>query len=80
MTLAKVTQENVHIFIPLKVAKVTELVAKNNNIGWKEALLEVYNSRTYNVLEKEDTKLWYEGVSYLYMRLEMEKNGEKFDV
>ena len=80
MTLAKVTQENVHIFIPLKVAKVTELVAKNNNIGWKEALLEVYNSRTYNVLEKEDTKLWYEGVSYLYMGLELEKNGEKFDV
>ncbi|MGV8982711.1 hypothetical protein [Clostridium sp.] len=80
MTLAKVTQENVHIFIPLKVAKVTELVSKNNNISWKEALLEFYNSTTYNVLEKEDTKLWYEGVSYLYMGLCMEKRGEKFDL
>jgi hypothetical protein len=80
MTLAKVTQENVHIFIPLKVAKVTELVSKNNNISWKEALLEFYNSRTYDVLEKEDTKLWYEGASYLYMGLEMERRGEKFDI
>ncbi|GCD08985.1 hypothetical protein [Clostridium tagluense] len=75
MTLAKVTQENVHIFIPLKVAKITELLAKNNNISWKEDLLEFYNSRTYTVLEKEDTKLWYEGASYLYMRLDMKKNG-----
>jgi len=56
MAVAMVTQENVHIFIPLKVAKVTELVVKNNDIGWKEALLEFYNSRTYNVLEQEETK------------------------
>ncbi|MBU3110962.1 hypothetical protein [Clostridium lacusfryxellense] len=80
MTLAKVTQENVHIFIPLKVAMVTELLSKNNNISWQAALIEVYNSRTYSVLEKEDTKLWYEGVSYLYMGIESEKNGEKFDI
>ena len=80
MAVAKVTQENVHIFIPLKVAKVTELVVKNNDIGWKEALLEFYNSRTYNVLEQEETKLWYEGASYLYMGLQMEKGGEKFDI
>jgi len=80
MTLAKVAQENVHIFIPLKVAKVTALLAKNNNISWKEALLEFYNPRTYNVLEKEDTKLWYEGTSYLYMGLDMKKRGERFDV
>ena len=80
MTLPKVTQENVHIFIPFKVAKVTELVSKNNNISWKEALLEFYNSRTYDVLEREDTKLWYEGASYLYMGLESEKRGEKFEI
>jgi hypothetical protein len=80
MTIPKVTQENVHIFIPLKVAKVTQLVAKNNHISWKEAMIDFYNSRTYDVLEKEDSKLWYEGVNYLYMGIEMEKNGEKFDI
>lgn len=80
MTIPKVTQENVHIFIPLKVAKVTQLVAKNNHISWKEAMIYFYNSRTYDVLEKEDSKLWYEGVNYLYMGIEMEKKGEKFDI
>lgn len=80
MTIPKVTQENVHIFIPLKVAKVTQLVAKNNHISWKEAMIDFYNSRTYDVLEKEDSKLWYEGVNYLYMGIEMEKKGEKFDI
>lgn len=80
MTIPKVTQENVHIFIPLKVAKVTQLLAKNNHISWKEAMIYFYNSRTYDVLEKEDSKLWYEGVNYLYMGIEMEKKGEKFDI
>ncbi len=80
MTIAKVTQQNVHIFIPLKVAKVTQLVAKNNHISWKEAMLGFYNSRTYDVLENEESKLWYEGVNYLYMGIEMEKRGEKFDI
>ena len=67
-------------YIPLKVAKVTELVVKNNDIDWKAALLEFYNSRTYSVLEQEETKLWYEGANYLYMGLEMERRGEEFDI
>jgi len=70
----------VHIFIPLKVAKVTQLIAKNNHISWQEAILGFYNSRTYDVLEKEYSKLWYKGVNYLYMGIEMERKGEKFDI
>lgn len=73
MALPKITQENVHIFIPLKVAKVCERFSKNHNISKKQALLEFYNSKTYEDLEKEDTKLWYEGVNYLYDQLEDER-------
>ena len=80
MTVPKVTQENVHLFIPLKVAKVTEMVSKNKNISWQEALLKFYNSKVYDILEKEDTKLWYEGPSYLYMGFEMEQRGEELDI
>ena len=80
MTVPKVTQENVHLFIPLKVAKVTEMVSKNKNISWQEALLKFYNSKVYDILEKEDTKLWYEGPSYLYMGFEMEQRGEVLDI
>lgn len=73
MSLPKVTQENVHIFIPLKAAKVSERYAQNHNISSKQALLDFYNSKVYEVLEREDTKLWYEGVNYIYMKLEDEK-------
>lgn len=80
MSLPKVTQENVHIFIPLKVAKVSERFAKSHGLTKKQAILDFYNSKVYDILEKEDTKLWYEGVNYLYMVFEMEKNGEKLDI
>ena len=76
MNLPKVTQENVHIFIPLKVARISERYAKNHKISKKEAMLDFYNSELYDVLEKEDTKLWYEGVNFLYEELEIEKNSD----
>ena len=39
MALPKVTQENVHIFIPLKVTKVVERIAKNEEIDIKISLI-----------------------------------------
>ncbi|KHO31648.1 hypothetical protein OR62_14200 (plasmid) [Clostridium tetani] len=77
MSLPKITQENVHIFIPLKASKaskVSQRLAKNYNLSLKDALLEFYNSKTYEDLEQEDTKLWHEGINYLYKELEEEKN------
>lgn len=70
MSLPKVTQENVHIFIPLKAAKVADRLAKSHKISKKQALLDFYNSKVYGILEQEDTKLWYEGVNYLYLALQ----------
>lgn len=67
MSLPKVTQENVYIFIPLKAAKVSERFSEEHGITKKQALLEFYNSKVYEILEQEDTKLWYEGVNYIYM-------------
>lgn len=80
MSLPKVTQDNVHIFIPLKAAKVSYRFAKRYGLSSKQALLNFYNSKVYDILEQEDTKLWYEGVNYLYMGLEMEKDAEKLDI
>ncbi|AVP55908.1 hypothetical protein K144313037_p10620 (plasmid) [Clostridium tetani] len=74
MSLPKITQENVHIFIPLKASKVSQRLAKNYNLSLKDALLEFYNSKTYEDLEQEDTKLWHEGINYLYKELEEEKS------
>lgn len=80
MVLPKVTQENVHIFIPLKVAKVVEKESRVKGIDRKQALINFYNSKVYDILEEEDTKLWYEGANYLYMGWEMEQRGEELDI
>lgn len=77
MSLPEITQENVHLFIPLKAAKVTEIYAKKHCISKKQALLEFYNSKVYDELEQEDTKLWYEGPTYLYMELEIENTKQE---
>jgi len=80
MAIPTITQENVHLFIPFKVAKVTEMLARNKSINWEDALLEFYNSKVYKILEREETKLWYEGATYLYLAFEKEQRGEKLDI
>lgn len=77
MPVPQITQDNVHLFIPLKVAKVTEMLSENKKISWEDALIKFYDSNVYNVLEKEETKLWYEGPSYLYKAFELELKGEE---
>ncbi|MGL5085883.1 MAG: hypothetical protein ACRC68_09250 [Clostridium sp.] len=80
MTLPKVTQENVHIFIPLKVSKVVEKEVDNKAIDKKEALINFYNSKVYDILENEETKLWYESANYLFMGWQLEQSGEYLDI
>ncbi|EKN42321.1 hypothetical protein [Clostridium botulinum] len=53
MTLPKITQENVNIFIPLKASKISYRFAKEHHISQKQALLESYNSKTDEALERE---------------------------
>ena len=73
MTLPKVTQENVHLFIPFKIAKVTEMIVETENKNWEDALIELYSSKVYEELEKEETKLWHEGATYIYESYKAEK-------
>ena len=80
MSLPKVTQENVHLFIPIKAAKVSKRLVDNYGLSLKDALMNFYNSKIYDGLEQEDTKLWYEGINYLYMGINSERKGEDVDI
>jgi len=75
MALPKITQENVHLFIPLKIAKVTEMIAETDGEDWKDVIIELYNSKVYSDLEKEETKLWHEGATYIYESFKQEKQN-----
>ena len=43
MALPEITQENVHLFIPLKIAKVTEMIVEEENRDWEDIMIELYN-------------------------------------
>ena len=75
MALPKITQENVQLFIPLKIAKVTEMIAETDGKDWKDVIIELYNSKVYSDLEKEETKLWHEGATYIYESFKQEKQN-----
>lgn len=64
--LPEVTQENVHLFLPYKVAKISGSMRKHSKIGIKEALLNFYHSRAYRLLEREETKLWCNSPEQIY--------------
>lgn len=77
MSLPEITQENVHIFIPFKVAKVTDMICETQNKSLEDALIELYNSKVYHDLEIEETKMWHEGATYIYESF-LEERKEKF--
>lgn len=66
MGIPVITQENVHIFIPHKVAGVINMIAEKEQISILDALRKFYHSNTYKQLEDERTKLWYESIIGLY--------------
>ena len=42
------------------------MIAENKNEDWQDALIEFYNSKVYDELEREETKMWHEGATFLY--------------
>lgn len=64
-----VTQKNVHLFIPSKVAKVCGEMNRESNLSLNEAILKFYNSSVYETLSRESSKLWQEGWVYVYQMM-----------
>lgn len=69
MKRPKITQENVHLFIPNKVARICGELKKTQNLSLKEAILKFYNSKISETLSRESSKLWQEGWVYIYQNL-----------
>lgn len=76
---AEVTQNNVHILIPYKVAKICSRVASDRQIPVERAVADFYKSDTAKLLEDESSKLWQEGWVGLYelYKNEMENAYDK---
>lgn len=62
----EVTQQNLHLFIPGKVANVAAIIADQEHCSMLEAMRRFYASPVYRQLEQEDTKLWHLGAVALW--------------
>ena len=66
MNNTKITQENVHLLLPSKVAQLADRLIKSNLAADIPAALNlVYSSSVYDKLEQEKTKYWWLGVNTL---------------
>ena len=57
----EVTQENLYLFLPGKIANVAAIIADNDHCTMLEAMQRFYASPVYRELQQEDTKLWHLG-------------------
>ena len=62
----EVTQNNLYLFLPGKIANVAAIIADNENCTIYEAMRRFYASSTYAYLADESTKFWHLGAVALY--------------
>ena len=70
MNQPKITQENVHLLLPNKVAQLADRLLQHGDANdMASALTMVYTSPVYKMLEHERTKYWWLGINTLFAEL-----------
>ena len=70
MNQTKITQENVHLLLPNKVAQLADRLIQNGVVAdMPTAVNMVYSSPVYANMERENTKYWWLGVNALYQEI-----------
>jgi len=72
-TISKITQDNVHLLLPNKVAQLANRLLQNDEADDMVAALSiVYSSPVYAKLEQEKTKYWWLGINTLYQDIKQQ--------
>ena len=66
----QVTQDNVRLFIPGKVAKICGELNRTEHLSFQDVLLKYYNSPVCEILSRESSKLWHESWLYIYQMMQ----------
>lgn len=69
---AKVTQDNLYMFLPLKICWLAPWLSEDKGISLTEAIKRIYHSKLYKKLSTESTKYWHLGPVDLYNELKKE--------
>ena len=61
-----VTQDNLYLLLPSKMAWMASMLAEDKGISVVEAIKRLYSSAMYKKLQDESTKYWHLGPVTLY--------------
>ena len=61
-----ITQDNLYLLIPSKMAWLASTLAEDENISIVDAIKRLYASEMYKKLQEESTKYWHLGPVALY--------------
>ena len=67
--MEEITQSNLYLLLPSKVAWMAELLSEDKNVSIVEAIKMIYSSDMYKRLEDESTKMGHLGPAALYQEL-----------
>lgn len=71
--ISKITQDNVHLLLPNKVAQLANRLLQNGEADdMATALSMVYSSPVYAKMEQEKTKYWWLGINTLYQDIKQQ--------
>lgn len=73
--IPNVTQQNVRLFIPHKVAKICDAICRSDHISAAQAVARFYRTRLARQLGDERSKLWQLGWVALYELYKEEQHG-----
>ena len=66
-------QEEFNAMLPPISDSLVAMIAEKRNLTEKDAMMQLYQSSVYALLEKEETKLWHYSTEMLYALFEQEK-------
>lgn len=67
------SREQFAAILPYICTDLIYMIISQKKVTEEDAILKLYTSKLYEVLEKEDTKLWHYSTKMLYSLLEQEE-------
>lgn len=66
--------------LPLKVQSIIKLMTEQKGFSFRESLHYLYTSQLYQMLEKEETKVWHYSPMLLLELVEKEKSTGELEL
>lgn len=70
------SKEKFEAILPIITAEVISRIMEKYNLGEDQAIMAFHKSKLYELLEREDTKVWQYSSEMLLELFERERNGE----